>query len=85
MALISKVFGSIVSDLKQRSALCSLGPVGRGNCGALGPFHLCLSPLPELSRAEVLEGVTIVTGGNWPECESVGTAATAFEVFTLND
>lgn len=68
-----------------RRAGLTLAPAGRANCGTLGPFHLCLSPLPELSRAEVLEGVTIVTGGNWPERERVGTAATAFfEVFPLN-
>lgn len=57
---------------------------GRAKCGVLRPFHPWLSPLPELSRAEVLQEVTIVTGSNWPECECVGTAATAFEVFTLN-
>ncbi|GAA6097362.1 uncharacterized [Tachysurus ichikawai] len=34
-----------------------LAPAGRAKRGVLRPFHPCLSPLPELSRAEVLQEV----------------------------
>lgn len=84
LALICKLFGFIVSHLRIVAGQARSVPAGHAKHGVLGPFHPCLSPLPELSRAEVLQGVTIVTGGNWTECECVGTAARAFEVFTLN-
>lgn len=44
----------------------------------------CKSPFPGLSRVEVLGGVTIVTGTNWPECQGMCGGRQTCEVFTLN-